>query len=282
MNQYWRLIRPGLLALVLFSMTVAALTAGQSLPEWPRLLHALAGTALVIVGAGAINQRIEWRSDAKMDRTAGRPLPSREMTPSWVATFGAAASMAGTAYLAVAVDATVAALAAGSWGVYVLIYTPLKSRTAWQTPVGALAGAMPMLMGAATADALGEPAAMGLFALVFCWQFPHTMAIAWIYRRQYAAAGVQVASVVDPSGRLAGRLAVGGAVCLLAVSLLPWMFASAGVGFAALAVFSGSVHIVFALRFLRQANDATARALWRAALVHLPLLLLAGLWRASG
>jgi protoheme IX farnesyltransferase len=275
MQHLWQLIRPGLLTMVLFSMTVAALTAGRDVPPWTVLVHALVGTALVIAGAGAMNQRLEWRSDAKMIRTARRPLPARGITGRAVSWLAAVASIAGLVYLAAMVGVTVSALAAVSWIVYVLVYTPSKRLTAWQTPIGAVAGAMPMLLGAAAAGATLEPTSAVLFAVVFFWQFPHTMAVAWIYRQEFAAGGIKVATVVDPTGRAAGRLAVFGATGLWLVSLVPTTFLTAGWAFGACALVLGVVHLGFAARFLRRPDDATARALWHVSLVHLPLLLVA-------
>ncbi len=273
MRHYWRLIRPGLLATVLFSMLVATVTAGQEIPPWPLTANSLAGTAMVVAGAVALNQLLERRFDARMARTAGRPLPAGHLTARQVAYFGVLCSAAGVVYLSVLTPLPVALLAVLSWALYVLVYTPLKRRTLLQTPLGAVAGAIPVLLGAATAEAIWMPVAWVLFGVVFFWQFPHTMAIAWIYRQQYAAAEMKVATVVDPSGRLAGRLALAGAVCLLPVSLIPWMLLPTGWTFGVVALLSGLGHVVFAARFASRPDDVAARALLRVSLIHLPLLL---------
>jgi protoheme IX farnesyltransferase len=164
---------------------------------------------------------------------------------------------------------------------YVWIYTPLKSVTLWQTPVGALAGAMPVLLGAAAVGALANPVAWTLFGVVFCWQFPHAMAIAWLYREQYALAEVKLATVVDPSGLAAGRLAVVGASAMLPLSMLPP--APGGVGawlYAGCAVVLGLVFLFCAIGFLSRPGERTARRLFWASLGYLPLLLAAMLlWR---
>lgn len=275
MSQHWRLVRPGLLATILFSMLVAAVTTGQEVPPWTLLAHSLIGTGMVIAGAVAMNQRLEQRSDARMARTAGRPLPARQLTTRQVTSFAVVCSLAGMVYLVVLAPGPVALMAGFSWVLYVLVYTPLKRVTLLQTPVGAVAGAFPILLGAATAEAIAAPMAWALFGVVFFWQFPHTMSIAWIYRQEYAAGGVQVATVVDPSGRLAGRLALVGAACLLPVSLAPWMLSLVGPAFAIAAILSGLAHLAVAARFAWRPGDATARALWRVSLVHLPLLLVA-------
>ena len=166
-------------------------------------------------------------------------------------------------------------LAASSWIIYVLIYTPLKRASVWHIPVGALAGAMPVLLGAATAGAIFTPALAGSFGVVFFWQFPHTAAIGWIYRDQYAHGAMKVAAVVDPSGRLAGRLALAGAAGLLIASLIPATLSTVGWPYVVVALFLGIVHAVIAARFLRKPTDTNALALWRMSLVHLPVLLAA-------
>jgi heme o synthase len=272
MSVYWRLIRPGLLLTVLFSMTVAALAADEPLQS-PRLVHALLGTALLIAGATAMNQLVEHRRDVAMERTALRPLPAGRLTTWQVAMFAGFASLAGIGYLAVMEPPVVTILAALSWIIYVLIYTPLKHISVWHTPVGAVAGAIPVLLGAATANAICTPVSLALFGVVFFWQLPHTAAIGWIYREQYARGAVKVAAVVDPSGRLAGRWALAGAAGLLLASLAPAILSMVGWPYVVVALSLGLAHLVFAARFLGRPTDANARALWRMSLVHLPVLL---------
>ncbi len=274
MSTYLRLIRPGLLATVLLAMAIAALTAGQQTPPWPRLMHAIFGAALLIAGASAMNQVLEQRQDAKMARTASRPLPSGRLTSRQVTVFAVLLSIAGIAYLAGFATPTVTLLAASSWAVYVLFYTPLKRASVWQTPVGALAGATPVLLGAATADAIFTPLSLVLFGIVFFWQFPHTVSIGWIYREQYARAEVKVAAVVDPSGKLAGKLAVFGASCLLPISLIPVMLSIAGWPYGLVALALGLTDLAIAVRFLGKPADAIAQNLRRMSLVHLPILLI--------
>jgi heme o synthase len=281
-RDYWTLIRPRIVALVLLAMTAAAWTAGPEPPPWPRLLHALLGAALVIAGAVALNQRLEFRGDAIMPRTAARPLPSGRLGRRQATVFALAASAAGLAYSAVATrDWLLVGLTALSWFIYVCTYTPLKSRSAWQTPIGAAAGAMPVLLGAAVAEAPVSTMALSLFAVVYLWQIPHAMAIAWLYRGQFAAADVKLATVVDPTGRTAGILAVAGAAMLLPLSLLPVVVALRGGRYAACAAILGAAYLAYSLRFLRRPDDTTARGLLRMSLVYLPVLLLAlAFWRS--
>jgi protoheme IX farnesyltransferase len=273
-SSYWSLVRPPILAMVLLAMAAAAWIAGGKMPP-PGALHALLGAGLVIAGALALNQRLDFRTDAKMARTAGRPLPSGRLSDRQVTRFGLVASAVGLGYLAALAAPAVAVLAAVSWVLYVWIYTPLKSVTLWQTPVGALAGAMPVLLGAAAVAALANPVAWTLFAIVFCWQFPHAMAIAWLYREQYALAEVKLATVVDPSGRAAGRLAVLGAATLLPLSLLPAGRGSGDWRYIACAAALGLVFLGCSIGLLRHPGETTARRLFWASLGYLPMLLAA-------
>ncbi|MBN2295840.1 MAG: protoheme IX farnesyltransferase [Pirellulales bacterium] len=271
---YLRLVRPGLLATMLLAMAIAALTAGQHLPPLPQLIHAVLGTALLIMGASAMNQVVEQNEDAKMPRTATRPLPSRLLTKRQVTALAILLSIAGTAYLAVLSTPTLTLLAVSSWIVYVLAYTPLKRKSVWQTPVGSLAGAIPVLLGSAMVGAVFSPISLSLFGVVFFWQFPHTSSIGWIYREQYAQAGIKVAAVVDPTGRLAGRLAVFGAACVLPLSLVPAIYSTTGWICGLIALILGLADLAVAAKFLRKPSNETARLLRRMSLVHLPVLLL--------
>jgi protoheme IX farnesyltransferase len=210
-----------------------------------------------------------------MARTAGRPLPAGRLTNRQVTRFGILASAAGIAYLAIATGPLLVAMAALSWALYVLAYTPLKSISVWQTPVGAVAGAMPVLLGAAAVGEPASPVAWTLFGIVFFWQFPHSMAIAWLYRRQFASANVKLATVVDPSGKTAGRLAVFGSAALLPLSLAPLWRSAADWRFAACAAALGVVYLGGSVAFMWRPNEITARRLLRASLVYLVLLLAA-------
>jgi heme o synthase len=273
MSAYWQLIRPGLLAAVLFSMAVAALAVAEATP-WPLLIYAALGLGLMIAGASAMNQLLERKQDACMARTASRPLPSRRMSVRHAARFAAVASLSGLGCLVATQPPAVAMLAALGWGIYVLIYTPLKRISVWHVPVGALAGALPASIGAAVAGATFARVAIALFGIVFFWQFFHTAAIGWIYRDQYADSQIQVAAVVDPSGRLAGRLAAFGAIGALSVSLIPATLSSRGVPCIVAVLFLGAIQTAIAIRFLKTPTDASARLLWRTSLVYLPVLLI--------
>jgi protoheme IX farnesyltransferase len=228
---------------------------------------------LVIVGAIALNQRLECVGDAKMPRTAGRPLPSGRLGRRQVTTFGLAATGLGLLYLVVASGPLLALLTSIGWLIYIGIYTPLKSRSAWQTPVGAAAGAMPVLLGAAVGGHSLSPWALVLFGIVFFWQFPHSMAIAWRYRRQFAAAGVKVAAVTDPTGRSAGLLAVFGATALLLVSGIPLQLGLTSAAYNVAVLILGTIYLASSIWFAYRHDDKTARMLLIASLIYLPAIL---------
>ncbi len=277
MGKYVQLTRPRIVAMVLFAVAAAAWTSGATPPAWQQLLTALVGTALITSGSIAMNQWYEQRSDALMARTQGRPIPTGRVSSGRALLFSVLISVAGLLYLAVWSNGRVALVAGVNWLFYAACYTPLKSRTAWQLPVGAVAGATPMLIGAAVAGATWGAMSLALFGIVFCWQFPHAAAIAWIYRDQYSRAGLQVIAVADPTGRWPGALAVAGAAALLPVSILPVVMQRAGSWFGATALACGLVYLVLATRFCSQRTDSRARALLRASFLYLPIVL-AALW----
>ncbi|MEO6808723.1 MAG: heme o synthase [Isosphaeraceae bacterium] len=276
---YVVLSKPKIMLMELVTVAVAAVVAGSgSLDLW-LLAHTLLGTFLVAAGASAWNQWLEPRSDALMDRTADRPLAAARMTSWDVALFGTTAALAGVVYLGLLVNPPTAAVGALTWLVYVVVYTPLKSRSPLNTAVGAVSGALPILMGW---TAVGEPlnlSAATLFSIVFFWQFPHVMAVAWIYRRQYGAAGLKMLPVVDPTGRRAGVQAVAAALVLVPLSLLPTMIGFASSAYLIWALALGLGQLYCAVGFLLRRNDRAARALFRATLIYLPSLLL---WLAVG
>jgi heme o synthase len=283
MLEYWKLIRPKIVVMVLAAMLVSGGTSAEpaepqsravSARIWINLLNAMLGTTGIIVGAIALNQRLECQGDAKMPRTADRPLPAGRLTAGEVTLFGAIATLLGTIYLVCLSNPTMVILAIVGWMVYVLAYTPLKRRSIWQTPVGAAAGAMPALLGAAAVGSPQSPIGWSLFGIVFCWQMPHAMAIAWLYRRQFADAGVRVATVVDPAGRIAARFGLFGAILLLPVSLAPAIYAQMGWMYGILAAFLGLGYLFFSFVFYRSRDDTAARHLLWASLIYLPLILI--------
>jgi len=273
MRKYIQLTRPRIVAMVLFALAVAAWTSGESSPSWQQIFHALVGTALITSGSVAMNQWYEQRSDALMARTQGRPIPSGRVSSGRALLLSVSLSVAGLIYLTIQSDRNVTLVAVANWLFYAACYTPLKSRTAWQLPVGAVAGAMPMLIGGAVAGAMLSTMSLVLFGIVFCWQFPHAVAIAWIYRDQYARAGLQVVSVADPTGHWPGILAVAGAAILLPVSILPVLLQRANVWFGGVVMVCGLVYLVLAVRFCTERTDLRARGLLWASFLYLPVVL---------
>ena len=209
-----------------------------------------------------------------MPRTADRPLPAGRIAPRHALLFGIVATVSGTALLALEVNLTTAAFGLATWFLYVVVYTPLKRITPLNTVVGAVAGAIPVLMGWAAVEGRFGLGAAALFMIVFLWQFPHFMAIAWLYRDDYARGGMQMATVVDPSGRLAGRQSFFAALVLIPVSLLPSLVHGAGPLYFAWAALLGTLQLACAAWFLVRRDRQTARVLLRATLIYLPSLLL--------
>jgi len=273
LGDYVELTKPRIAALELATVAISAYLAG--LKPW-LLLHALIGTALVAASAGALNQWMERRIDGRMPRTAGRPLPAGRLSIREVVAFGVVTGAVGTFYLAVTVNLPTAALGLFSWALYLAVYTPLKPRTSANTLVGAISGAVPVLMGW---TAMGQPLSMQaavLFLIVFLWQFPHFMAIAWLYREQYRRAGLKMLTVVDPTGLRAGAQAALAALALLPVSLIPVLTPMAGnvyIYFAG-AMLLGVWQVACAFWFFATLSDTSARRLLRTTLVYLPGLLI--------
>ncbi len=270
---YVELTKPRISVLVLVTVAISAYVARWGAWDAMLLVHALIGTTLVAASASALNQWLERRTDALMPRTLERPLPAGRLTSGEVLAFGIATILLGLLYLIWFVNVPTAMLGLATWLLYVWVYTPLKSRTTANTTIGAVAGALPVLMGvAATGAPLGLEAAT-LFLIVYLWQFPHFMAIAWLYRRDYAAAGLQMLTVVDPTGRRAGVQAVLAALALLPVSLLPSAMHLGGAVYLVGALGLGLAQFFIALRFAQRLDESSARSLLRASLVYLP-----GLW----
>lgn len=273
-RDYLELTKPRIAVLELVTVALSAFTARWIFPDVVVLAWLLAGTALVAAGASAWNQWLEIGTDLRMGRTADRPLPAGRLTSRQVATFGLITTVAGVVVLASQVNLLTAAFGFATWFLYVVIYTPLKRSTPMNTVVGAVAGAMPVLMGWAAVEGPANLSAASLFMIVFLWQFPHFMAIAWIYRHDYARAGLQMLTVVDPSGRRAGVQAVVAALVLIPISLLPSVIDSAGPLYFAWALLLGSLQLACAIRFMTRLDETSARTLLRASVIYLPSLLM--------
>lgn len=271
---YVELTKPRIAVMMLIAVGVAAFVARWGQPDPWRVVHAVLGVALVAASASAVNQWLERETDGRMERTLRRPLPAGRITGRQALWFAGLTLVGGEAYLVATLGWSVAAWSLATWAVYVAAYTPMKTRSAANTAVGAISGAMPICIGWAAVDGAYDVRLAALFTTLFLWQFPHFMAIAWLYRQQYAKAGLQMLTVVDPTGTRAGVQAVLSAVALLPVSLLPALHGPApGAGlFAALALILGIGQLVCAIMFFALRTEQSARLLLRASLVYLPAL----------
>ncbi len=271
---YLQLTKPriALLALVTVTVGYALSHTGpwQSIP----LLHALFGIALVAAGSSALNQFGERRTDACMQRTADRPLPAGRLSPGEVLLFGVATGGLGSLYLAVWVNSLTAILAVLTLLLYAAVYTPLKRVTSLCTVVGAIPGALPPVLGWTAAGSSLDAKAFSLFAILFLWQFPHSLAIGWLYRDEHSRAGLRMPPVPGTAPRVAGWMAVGYALALLPVSLLPLQFGLAGRYYSLAAIVLGVGYLLSAVRFLLSESSSTARGLFFSSLLYLPALLL--------
>jgi protoheme IX farnesyltransferase len=238
-----------------------------------RLAHTLAGTALLAAGAAALNQLLERAHDARMQRTRERPLPSGRLHPETALWVGSLSATLGLSWLALGVNLLTAGLGAATLALYLFLYTPLKRVSSLNTLVGTVPGAMPPLMGWAAAHGSIEGGGWALFGILACWQMPHFLAIAWLYREDYARAGFAMISVTDPDGRRTSHWALGYALGLLAVSLLPFTLNLAGAGYLIGAGGLGLAFLAAAWQFRRQVTLASARQLFYASILYLPLLL---------
>jgi protoheme IX farnesyltransferase len=271
---YLELTKPRVQVLVLFTVAAGCfLAAGGGVPPWT-LLHTLLGTALVAAGASALNQWLERDTDARMNRTENRPLPAQRLAPWEVLLFGAACGGGGVLYLALALPhPAAAAVAAVTFAFYVFLYTPLKRRTTFNTLVGAVPGALPPVIGWTAVRGTLGPEVVALFLIVFLWQVPHFLAIAWMYREDYRRAGLLMLPVVDPQGSLTGRAMVGYCLALIPASLIPACYCATGVVYFAGAAALGVWFLTSAVGFLRSRSREQARRVLRASLLYLPLLL---------
>ena len=274
-SDYLQLVRPRLTALVLVTVAVGGLLAPGA-ADWMRLVPAIVGTALVAAGASCFNQLLERHTDALMPRTADRPLPAGRLLPEEVLALGGGLAFGGFLYLLLALPQPTAALVAAlSFVSYLALYTPLKRRTTLNTLVGAVPGALPPVIGWVAVRGRVDAGALVLFLIVFLWQVPHFLAIAWMYRDQYARAGLRVLPAADPRGTQTARQMVLYTLVLVPVSLLPALLGMTGPAGAAVALALGGLFVFTALRFAADRTDARARTVLRTSLIYLPVLLLA-------
>ena len=275
---YIELTKPRIAVLVLVvvvaSAVMAAWTTGSPVSGWA-VFHACLGTLLVAGSASAANQWLEVRRDARMNRTADRPLPAGRISSIGALVFTAITLMAGLVYLAITLPFSATLWAALTWLLYVAVYTPLKPISSANTAVGAVAGALPVFIGWSAVSESLDIRAVALFLTLYLWQFPHFMAIAWLYREDYARGGYKMLPVVDPCGRRAGVQAVLSAAALLPVSAIPVLAAPGWGGplYLIIVTLLGLAQLLVAAMFLVQMNRESARRLLRMSLIYLPVLL---------
>jgi len=272
-TDYLELTKPRLTLFVLIVVALSAWLAGGPAAGWQAVFHAVLGTGLVAGGASALNMLFERRLDARMSRTRGRPLPSGRLHPPEVAFFGLLLVGGGLLHLYLLTTSLAALLAGLTAFFYLALYTPLKRITPLNTQIGAVPGALPALVGWAAVRGVVEPGAWGLFLIVYLWQLPHFLSIAWIYRKDYEQGGFRMLPLLDREGVVTGRQAALGALILVPASLLPAVAGVSGGVYFLGAVVLGAYLVRHAARFALRRTEERARHLMRASLVYLPLLL---------
>lgn len=269
---YFELAKGRLSALVLMTTLVGYLLYPAHV-DWARLLATLAGTWLAACGANALNQYLEREADGRMRRTRGRPLPAGRLSPAAALSFGLVCGLGGPLLLAWLANVLAASLALGTLLLYVAVYTPLKVRSPLNTLVGAVVGALPPMIGWAAAGGRLDAGAWGLAAILFAWQMPHFLALAWLLREEYARGGFRMLPAVDPSGSLTSCVAVSYALALAPLGwLLTWL-GTCGWVYGAGALLLAAALTWAAVCLERRRSDEAARRLFLASLVYLPLLL---------
>lgn len=267
------LFKARLTTLVLMTTAVGFSLGSVAGVDWVAFVHTLVGTALLAAGASALNQYLEREVDARMERTRQRPIPAGEMTPGAALGIGVLTSMAGMFYLLVWVNPLTAFLGMLTLGSYVFVYTPLKRVTTLNTLVGAVPGALPPLMGWTGATGSLGAGGWALFTILFFWQLPHFMAIAWLYREDYARGGYRMLAVVDPDGRRTASTAVRHTLALVAFSLWPFTLGLVNRAYLVGALVLGLGFFVAGVGFAREISAVRARRLFFASILYLPLLL---------
>jgi len=270
---YLTLTKPDVSFLVVLTTLAGYYLGSRGTLDLLRMAHTVFGTTLVAAGTSSLNHYLERASDARMRRTVSRPLPSGQLQPREALWFGVGLAAAGTLYLAFAAGALASLLGFIACVCYLGAYTPLKKRTTLATLVGAFPGAVPPLIGWAAARGSLSVAAWVLYLILFLWQFPHFLAIAWMYREDYARAGIQMLPVVDRSGTATFRQILLAAIGLVPVSLVPTIVGLAGVGYFFGALVLGLGLVQLCLWTARAKTNVRAKWLMHATVLHLPLLL---------
>jgi len=272
-NPWVEITKPRIVLMVLITTLLGYWLAADGLHDLPRLFLALFSTALAAAGSAVLNNFLERDIDAQMERTRSRPLPAKQIEPAAALAYGVVLVLGGVTLLATLVNLLAAFLVLLTAFLYVLVYTPLKRLTWWNTPIGAIPGALPPMVGWAAASGRLEPGAWLLFAILFAWQHPHFYAIAHMYRDDYARAGFKMLTVVDSTGRRIHRQSIFYAIILIALSILLAWHHVGGQIFLTGAVLLGAAMLTSCLYFAERQTHAEARRVLLASVIYLPALL---------
>jgi heme o synthase len=270
---YVELTKPGIVRMVLITAAAGFVMGSGLTLDVLLLLNTLLGIALVASGACALNEYVERGADARMQRTALRPIPSGRIAPRVALRFSVALCVLGLLHL-IAFAGTMTALIVGvTLASYILVYTPLKRRTWLATPVGAVPGALPILAGSVAASGRVTAAGLALFGILFLWQMPHFYSLAWLYREDYARGGFRLLTADDPAGVRTGRQIVLFGCALFVMSLLPALLGPSGTVYLAAAIVLGAAFVVLGIAMAVRRDDRRAVRLFLGSVAYLPLLL---------
>ena len=270
---YWILTKPELTFLSVVTALTGYYLGAEGSIQASLLLHTLFGTALVGGGAGALNQYIEREYDGLMRRTENRPVPSGRVQPYEALLFGIILSIVGIAELVLFTNPLTGFLASVTLVSYIFLYTPLKRITPLSTIVGAFPGALPPVMGWTAARNEVNPEAVALFALLFVWQIPHFLSLAWMYRKDYARAGYRLLTVVEPEGNMASRQILAYTTLLVPLAVIPWTLGMFGALYLILALLLSLAFLVVTVHLVRDRSNAAARQVFAGSLIYLPALM---------
>jgi protoheme IX farnesyltransferase len=269
---YIELTKPRITFLIVLTSAAGFCLGARGAVNYLVFTHAMIGIALLSSGIATLNQFMERDLDGLMRRTESRPLPSGRLSPFEALWFGVTLTLVAELYLAVSVNVLTAILGLTVISGYLFLYTPLKTRTSLSTALGAFPGAMPPLMGWTAARGEIDIAAWVLFAILFLWQFPHFLAIAWMYREDYARAGICMLPVVEPDGRVTGQQIILYSLMLVPVSLLPTFLGVSGKVYLVAALILGLLFLASSIRAALSKSNQHARQLLLASVLYLPLL----------
>ncbi|MDT4898697.1 MAG: heme o synthase [Acidobacteriota bacterium] len=269
---YVDLTKPRITFLIVLTAAAGFCLGAKGSLDYLRFTHAMLGIALLSSGIATLNQYMERELDGLMRRTMLRPLPSGKLSAIEALVFGAGLTVIAEVYLALLVNPLTALFGLTVIAGYLFMYTPLKTRTTLSTAVGAFPGAMPPLMGWTAAAGEVTTGAWVLFAILFLWQFPHFLAIAWMYREDYGRAGIRMLPVVEPEGRITGQQIVMYTVMLLPVSLLPTVLGISGRVYFYGAILLGLLFLLSSISAALSKSRQQARRLLLASVLYLPLL----------